>query len=172
MKFSEKWLSKKVMCGYCNFACCNHNTFKVWTTPEERELYKNKYNLEVEDVWEQKGHCKLLNDDGCCLGDDRPINCKMFPVVENKTGRLILSNWAALHCPKPSDYELVEFGSDGYRYVLKEPHKNKKDELFLEDDIDVVIDELWKQQEPDIEQKYGVKMSECFSNPLEKLIDE
>ena len=33
------------MCGYCNFACCNHNTFKVWTTPEERELYKKKYNL-------------------------------------------------------------------------------------------------------------------------------
>ena len=164
------------MCGFCNFACCNNETFKVWTNSEERDLYKEKYNLEVEDIWEQKGHCKMLKDDntGCCLSDDRPIECKIFPLVENKTGRLILSNWASLHCPKPSDYELIEIKDNKYHYKLKKSHKNKRDELILNDDINNIFDEIWKQQKAEIKTRYVsshrlfAEMEQAATNPLEE----
>ena len=75
MTFSKAWLEKKIMCGLCNFGCCNHPSFHVEITEEEQEFYQKEYELDLELEWNQDGCCKLFKDDntGCSLGNDRPF---------------------------------------------------------------------------------------------------
>ena len=61
---SQTWLEKKIMCGLCNFGCCNHNSFHVEITEEEQEKYRKKFGLDLELEWSQDGCCDLLSDDG------------------------------------------------------------------------------------------------------------
>ena len=58
---------------------------------------------------------------------------------------IVLGNWSYLHCPKPQDYELDRIENGKYHYKLIKPHKNKRDELILEDDIQNVVKEIWRQ---------------------------
>jgi Fe-S-cluster containining protein len=129
----------------------------VEITEEEQELYQKKFGLELELEWNQDGCCKLLKDDdtGCSLGDDRPLFCKLFPLNENTTGRLVLSNWSYLHCPKPQDYELDKVVDGKYHYKLKKKHKNKRDVMVLDDKIENVVKQIWLQAKDSIIQKYG-----------------
>ena len=135
MTFSKAWLEKKIMCGLCNFGCCNHPSFHVEITEEEQEFYQKEYGLDLELEWNQDGCCKVLKDDntGCSLGDDRPLFCKLYPLVENKSNRLVMNNWGYLHCPKPDNYELDKVVDGKYHYKLKKKHKNKRDKLILDD---------------------------------------
>ena len=55
IEFSEKWLSKKIMCGIaCGYGCCNSPTFKVTSEEHERTFLQEKYhiylNLKSEDI--------------------------------------------------------------------------------------------------------------------------
>ena len=59
--FSKAWLEKKIMCGLCNFGCCNHNSFHVEITEEEQEKYQKKFGLDLELEWQQNGCCDLLS---------------------------------------------------------------------------------------------------------------
>ena len=158
MTFSKAWLSKKIMCGLCNFGCCNSKSFKVEITKEEQEFYQKKFGLDLELEWKQEGCCKLLkdNDTGCSLGDDRPLFCKLYPVTEHyKNNKLVISNWSFLSCPKPENYELDKIVDGKYHYKLKKIHWNKKDKLILDDTIDNVVDEIWIQAKESIIEKYG-----------------
>ncbi len=76
--FSKAWLEKKIMCGLCNFGCCNHQNFHVEITEEEQEKYRKEFGLDLELEWPQDGCCDLLHEDGsgCSLGNERPIFCK------------------------------------------------------------------------------------------------
>jgi len=157
--FSKAWLEKKIMCGLCNFGCCNHKSFHVEITEDEQKLYKEKYDLELEYEWKQDGCCKLLGDDdtGCSLGDDRPVFCKLYPLVENKSNRLVMNNWGFLHCPKPEHYELDKVVDGKYHYKIKPKVRkhNKREELILDDEIDNVVHQIWLQAKESIIQKYG-----------------
>ena len=62
MTFSKAWLEKKIMCGLCNFGCCNHPSFHVEISEEEQEFYQKEYGLDLELEWNQDGCCKLLED--------------------------------------------------------------------------------------------------------------
>ena len=141
MKISEKWFSKKLMCGYCNYGCCNSQTFHVEFSPKEIKYLSEKYNKSLEKIEYQNGKCRHLKDDnsGCSFGKDRPKYCKTYPITENKSNTLVVSNWSWLHCPKPTDYELVKIVEGKYHYRLKSKHKNKRDELILDDDIEKII---------------------------------
>ena len=79
MTFSKAWLEKKIMCGLCNFGCCNHQNFHVEITKEEQEKYRKEFGLDLELEWPQDGCCDLLHEDGsgCSLGNDRQyfVNC-------------------------------------------------------------------------------------------------
>ena len=137
MEISKKWFSKKILCGSCLFGCCNSKTFRVEFLPSEIEYLEKKYNKSLNPTEYQNGCCSHLKDDdtGCSFGDDKPKWCKMFPIVENSNNRLVLSNWSFLHCPKPNDYILDRKENGKYHYLLKKPHKNKRDELVLDNDI-------------------------------------
>ena len=157
--FSKAWLQKKIMCGLCNFGCCNHPSFHVEITEEEQEFYQKEYGLDLELEWSQDGCCDLLKDDntGCSLGDDRPLFCKLYPLVENKSNRLVMNNWGYLHCPKPHHYELDKVVDGKYHYKLKPKVRkhNKREELILDDEIDNVVHQIWLQSKDSIIQKYG-----------------
>ena len=66
-----------------------------------------------------------------------------------------MNNWAYLHCPKPKDYELDKIEDGKYHYKLIKPHKNKRDELILEDDIQNVVKEIWLQSKEALVDTYG-----------------
>ena len=172
MTFSKAWLEKKIMCGLCNFGCCNHPSFHVEITEDEQEFYQKEYGLDLELEWNQDGCCKLLKDDntGCSLGDDRPIFCKLYPLNENPSSRLVLSNWSYLHCPKPQDYELDKVVDGKYYYKLKKKHKNKRDELILDDKIENVVKQIWLQSKEHIIKKYGQEYYEKIRVKMKETI--
>ena len=135
MEISKKWFSKKILCGSCLFGCCNSKTFRVEFLPSEIEYLEKKYNKSLNPTEYQNGKCRHLNGNGCSFGDDRPTYCKTFPITENKNKKLVLSNWSWLHCPKPGDYYLEKIVDGKWYYRLKKSHKNKLDELVLDNDI-------------------------------------
>ncbi len=67
----------------------------------------------------------------------------------------MINNWAYLHCPKPQDYELDKVVDGKYYYKLKKKHKNKRDELILDDKIENVVKQIWLQSKEHIIKKYG-----------------
>jgi len=128
--------------------------------------------LDLELEWSQDGCCDLLSDDGsgCSLGDERPVFCKMYPLEPNKAGRIVLGNWSYLHCPKPQDYELDRIEDGKYYYKLIKPHKNKRDELILEDDIQNVVKEIWRQSKEALVQTYGEEFYERIKIEMKQTI--
>ena len=140
MRISEKWFNKKILCGIgCNYGCCNSQSFQVEFSEEEIKYLGNKYDKNIKPIEYQNGKCKYLNGNGCSFGEDRPTYCKTYPITENKNETLVLSNWAWLHCPKPTDYELKDIVNGKYVYLLKKKHHNKKDILILDDEIENII---------------------------------
>jgi len=172
--FSKAWLEKKIMCGLCNFGCCNHPTFHVEITEDEQEFYQKEYGLDLELEWKQDGCCKLLKDDntGCSLGDDRPVFCKLYPLVENNSNRLVMNNWGYLHCPKPQHYELDKIVEGKYHYKLKPKVRkhNKREELILDDEIDNVVHQIWLQAKDSIIQRYGQEYYNIIKNEMKQTI--
>jgi len=138
MEISEKWFSKKILCGVaCKYGCCNSQTFRVEFSKDEIDDLSKKYNKSLNPTEYQNGCCSHLKDDdtGCSFSGDKPKWCKVFPIVENSNNRLVLSNWSFLHCPKPNDYILEKKEDGKWYYRLKKKHKNKLDELVLDNDI-------------------------------------
>ena len=136
MGISKKWFSKKILCGVgCNYFCCKSPSFRVEFSKDEIGYLSKKYNQSIKSTEYQNGKCRHLNGNGCSFGNDRPTYCKTFPITENKNNTLVLSNWSFLHCPKPSDYILDRKEDGKWYYRLKKSHKNKLDELVLDNDI-------------------------------------
>jgi hypothetical protein len=136
VRISEKWFSKQILCGLCNYGCCNSQSFHVEFSKDEINYLGTKYNKDIKPIEYQNGKCSHLNGNGCSFGDDdKPTYCKTFPITENKNNTLVLSNWSWLHCPKPSDYILDRKEDGKWYYRLKKKHKNKRDELVLDNDI-------------------------------------
>ena len=162
------------MCGLCNFGCCNHPSFHVEITEDEQEFYQKEYGLDLELEWNQDGCCKLLKDDntGCSLGDDRPVFCKLYPLVENNSNRLVMNNWGYLHCPKPQHYELDKIVEGKYHYKLKPKVRkhNKREELILDDEIDNVVHQRWLQSKDSIVERYGQEYYDRIKNEMKETI--
>ena len=130
MTFSKAWLEKKIMCGLCNFGCCNHPSFHVEITEDEQEFYQKEYGLDLELEW----------------------------------------NWGYLHCPKPDNYELDKVVDGKYHYKLKKKHKNKRNELILDDKIENVVKQIWLQAKDSIIQKYGQEYYEKIKMEMKQTI--
>ena len=137
VRISDKWFSKKILCGIaCNYGCCNSQSFQVEFSKDEIEYLGTEYNREIKPVEYQNGKCKYLNGNGCSFGDDKPKYCKTYPITENKNETLVLSNWSWLHCPKPNDYILDKVEDGKWYYRLKKKHKNKRNQVILNGDIE------------------------------------
>jgi hypothetical protein len=63
MTFSKAWLEKKIMCGLCNFGCCNHPSFHVEITEEEQEFYQKEYDLSyIEPIkWHKSEYEQIID---------------------------------------------------------------------------------------------------------------
>ena len=126
--------------------------------------------MDLELEWSQDGCCDLLSDDGSVLWVMRiTVFCKMYPLEPNKT--IVLGNWSYLHCPKPQDYELDRIEDGKYHYKLIKPHKNKRDELILEDDIQNAVKEIWRQSKEALVQTYGEEFSERIKIEMKQTIN-
>ena len=55
MTISKAWLEKKIMCGLCNFGCCNHPSFHVVQSeyPYQHKL-KLDESLPLDQTYEAK----------------------------------------------------------------------------------------------------------------------
>ena len=113
----------------------------------EIDYLSKKYNQSIKSIEYQNGKCRHLNGNGCSFGDDRPTYCKTFPITENKNNTLVLSNWSWLHCPKPNDYILDRIEDGKWYYKLKKRHKNKLDQVILNDDIENVIPNFFERED-------------------------
>ena len=121
------WCDKKIMCGHCKFKCCTVSSFYVEISEKEQFLYKTKYNRDLPRKWKLgvgKNKCVNLSDKACTLGDDKPSHSKSYP-LELKKDKVVIGNWCNLHCPKPRDYEFVEYKNKKYHYKLIEKPKYK-----------------------------------------------
>jgi len=81
IEFSEKWLSKKIMCGIaCGYGCCNSPTFKVTSEEHERTFLQEKYETSPKEIEPQNGHCRFLKQmtQVVCLGKIAQVVVKYF----------------------------------------------------------------------------------------------
>ena len=108
---ATRHLNRRVLCGHCNYKCCNGKSLVVLTTEQESE------ELGLPVVFPQDGHCRCLTPTGCEHGERRPISCQMFPLQVNKRNQLVVSYWSILNCPTAKDYDFV--GMDGGRYTYQ-----------------------------------------------------
>ena len=60
--------------------------------------------------------------------------------------------------------------SDKYYYKLIKPHKNKRDELILEDDIQNVVKEIWRQSKEALVDTYGEEFYERIKIEMKQTI--
>ena len=83
----------------------------------------------------------------------------------------MVGNWAYLHCPKPQDYELDKVENGKYHYKLIKPHKNKRNELILEDEIENVVEEIWRQSKEALVSTYGEELYERIKLDMKRTIN-
>ena len=112
-----KFLRFRVLCGFCNFKCCNSPTLEVETTEAESK------RLGLPRRFPQEGSCRCLTKTGCKHGEARPVYCQLFPLQVTKDNKLVVSHWAILHCPNDRDYafDRVDKTTKGQEF-----HYNKK----------------------------------------------
>lgn len=151
---SVKLLSKNIDCTangrkICDGRCCKgHVNTKqkgkifVRYTKEELESFPEEIQKEIKThtnnelvVQNEEGICSMLS---FCLKNPvyKPIECKLFPFVFNKQGRLVVDRWAIFHCPnfgkgEPSYITLKDnlidvFGNDCYKSIVKQIEEKKE----------------------------------------------
>ena len=81
-----------------------------------------------------------------------------------------MNNWGYLHCPKPDNYELDKVVDGKYHYKLKKKHKNKREELILDDKIENVVKQIWLQSKEHIIKKYGQEYYEKIKMEMKQTI--
>jgi Fe-S-cluster containining protein len=102
-------------CAKCQ-SCCHvdagYGTLEITLTQTEAELHEH---LCIEDK------CKHLGQQGCKLGDDKPLSCKLYPLsFDHKTKKYYFD--AA--CPLLPEYkrQLKNSESDASKHMQKMDH--------------------------------------------------
>ena len=98
---TDENLSPEDICAECGSHCCKLGG--VIATQSEvdailAEGYPNNFIELSNDVygthWGDDGHCPYLDHGKCLIYSVRPLGCRMFPVVQTRSGDIIL-----VHCP-------------------------------------------------------------------------
>mgnify|MGYP003137341515 FL=1 len=58
-----------------------------------------------------------------------------------------------------------------YHYKLKRKHKNKRDELILDDKIENVVTKIWKQSKEALVSTYGEELYERIKLDMKQTIE-
>src|SRR5688572_5070320 len=80
-KISHKWATKPINCTLagimngCNGGCCSSRNGTYWPGKSCGTL---------------NGNCPNLADEGCKLGNKRPIKCLLYPFVLNDNNTLVV----------------------------------------------------------------------------------
>lgn len=157
---ASQYLTRRVMCGACNFKCCNGKSLNVECTEEETK------RLSLPVLFPQNGRCPELTDTGCKHGKARPAFCKLFPLQIKPASRrntppiLVVASWSILNCPVTTDYEL-EIGEGGqYVYQRRKVSRIKKNNSKQTLELDRPIEEAF----PDVLESCGEAI-EIFYGP-------
>lgn len=165
-----KFIERRIMCGACNFKCCNGKSLNVECTPEEAKT------LGLPVLFAQEGRCRCLTDAGCAHGEDRPVFCKLFPLqikpANKPTGSpsLIVSYWSILNCPVTTDY-VFEHEADGkYHYRRKDvggaKRNNSPEVLVLDQPIEKEFPEAVQANGEAVDALYGEGTAANLKNKL------
>ena len=136
---ASRFLNMQVMCGHCQFKCCNSEFFYVTLSPEESERMQLPQTIPTVN-----SHCPCLAEDGtgCRYGKDRPVLCKIFPVKTIYSGSLIAFHWCVLHCPTAKNYIFDRMEGDKYVYVPDQKARGKLYNMQSEIRLDKPIEEF------------------------------
>lgn len=77
-EITDKLVEGRSKCQMCN-ACCNDTeNFTITRMEFERLRGKEYFNPE------SKGTCVFLSDKGCSVYEDRPIECRIYNVIDDR----------------------------------------------------------------------------------------
>ena len=196
IKGYTRWMTKKVLCAkqgqeaMCNYCCAypDGRSGRPWkegdkpyadragwgkyivVQDEEREVIKEKYNKDVDNIIKFKDDtsCNHLSTEvGCEFGEDRPIHCKLYPLEVNDDGKLVLGFSGFRKCPLPQNYTFVKEENGKYHYKLKRKGPFKKDVLILPKPIDDMVEPLYLWFESEIREAFGDEFYENMKNEIE-----
>lgn len=179
VKISTKWLTKKVNCTpeglkLCEGKCCNKLTsnvskgvfVKIWDGLDNIPPEWQKY-IDNNIVKNTNGVCSLQP---YCIDNPqyRPIECKLYPLNFNSTGRLILEQRCQFHCPNYNkgnipiyiaikDNLIDIFGITVYNNMVKEingqVNKMKKYKNKQEGEKDIIREKDRRKKKHEMEEE-------------------
>jgi Fe-S-cluster containining protein len=140
--FSINGFNAIFLCSHCNHRCCCSPSF--WTDLTDKELVniKEKYHIALEKRHHLNGHCTLLHEDntGCRLKEDRPLFCKLAPILVTPKNKLAVSIWFYRFCPVATNYSFVGMSNNKFEYKFIGKSQltivNKPLSLFLDKKIE------------------------------------
>ena len=161
-------LNRQVLCGCCKFKCCNSEVFAVELTPKEVEKFQ------LPQLFLQEGRCRCLTEDaGCKYGAERPVFCRIYPVMMDFEGKqLYVVHWAVLHCPTPKHFVFDRM--EGEKYVYKKrtdirvPTNNIQDEIKLDKPLEEFPNVLYANEDG-LTELFGAENVEKFKRDLAEL---
>jgi Fe-S-cluster containining protein len=121
----------KDFCSGCDRRCCSRPV----VLPEEKEAIAKAARmgfLERRRLFERRGHyyilrgetCPMLKDGKCSVEEVRPLNCRIFPLALEHTGKD--AEWAlSPECPSYREvpHEFVEAAKEAARPLLERHRK-------------------------------------------------
>jgi Fe-S-cluster containining protein len=120
----------KQCCQECDGKCCQPGGLYI-TKPEYDKLpkkYKEYFKKHFYGYHiKLGGQCPFLNKGGCILGENRFLECKLYPLEVITIDKLFLRK----ECPFRSKFDNDEYMKRGME--LLEEYKNK--ELFSQKDV-------------------------------------
>ena len=117
----------KEQCAGCRI-CCSFTMEDVWEAPvltnfQTKEKYRAEYNFKTS---EEILLCPMLNEkEGCILGDNKPFECKIWPLRVFRDENHIKIGIAKI-CPafsEQSDEKLIELLRGGLYDAINEECK-------------------------------------------------
>jgi len=146
----SKFLQMKILCGHCNFKCCNSPSLEVETTPEEAEQHNLPERFPIA------GKCRCLGETGCTL-PTRPVFCRFFP-LQLKGDMAVVSHWAVLNCPTAKDYTFCHRDQDG-KYVHQ---RNKVGRNKQTNSPDVLVTDAPLEEFPNVVEMNATAVKELW----------
>ena len=128
-------------CGKCR-VCCVFDRDDIWEIPLiSKELYhnisenrpelklkprgENSYVFDMKFENDGLTYCPALSDKGCTLGENKPFDCKIWPLRAMKKGNdIVITISPVCGAVDPLKPEVKELAKELSEIIFKEAEKN------------------------------------------------
>lgn len=127
-------------CGKCRI-CCVFDHTDVWEIPLISETLRgsisqkrpelkiipraNSYVFDMEFKEDGLTYCPALSDKGCTLGEDKPFDCRIWPLRAMKKGdELVITLSPVCEHINPEDHAVRELAAELAPIIFQEADKN------------------------------------------------